>query len=212
MKSLFSNLRSTPQALASSVVLASMLALSSLGCTPSQQANSKAIVEKMIAYEPEITSAVDIVSSVVATLAPADAALINAGQSTFNAAAAELLAAENAYVATPNAGTLASVNTVLQTLLTANANQFLAAAHISDPGSVAIAKAAISGVRVLLLLIDGLLTPVLPASTVTADNAAQPIHLRDIEPYVDAASKQRVEVATGHSYRVVYDYATAQGF
>jgi hypothetical protein len=193
------------------VLLCSALAMSTLGCTPQQQANSKVIVQKIVNYEPEVVTASDLVASVVKTLAPADAALVTAGQSTFDGALAELTVAANAYIATPNAGTLASVNSVLQTLLTTNANQFLAAAHITDPASVAIAKTAISGVRVVLLLMDSLLAQLLPAATVTADNAAQPIHLRDIKPYIDHDSRERVVAATGVPYRVAFEYGEAHG-
>ena len=208
---MFDRFKRTPQAVIALLVAPLVLGVSVLGCTPQQQENAKAAVAKVIAYEPEVTGAVDTVAQVVSTFVPADALLITSSQTIFDQAMAELDVAAKAYIATPNAGTLASVNSVLQTLLTTNAAQFLAAAHISNPASVAMAKTAISGVRVILLLMDSLLAPQLSTSTVTADNAAQPIHLRDIEPYVDAQSKHRVEVATGHSYGHVYGFATAEG-
>lgn len=194
------------------ILLCAAMVMIATGCTPQQQADSKAAVAKIATYLPEIDIAVDTVVSVVATFVPADATLIQAGESSFDASVTELKALCSMYAATPNTGTLASIQSALQQLLTTNASQFLAASNISNPVSVAAAKTAIAGVRVVLLLMDGVIqTTQTPAQT-TASAQARVLKLKEIEPYLTASDKQRVEEATGHSFRTVYDYETAHGF
>ncbi|QHN04409.1 hypothetical protein FTO74_14330 [Granulicella sp. WH15] len=191
------------------LVLCFSLMFGLTGCTVKQQADAKAVVAKIVSYEPEVVLAVDALSTTLATFAPADAALISAAQQTFDAAFAALKVACDDYTATPNDGTLASISTALQQVLAVNANQFLAATHITNPVSVAAAKTAIVAVREVLLLMDGALQTTQTPAQNAAVAEARTLKLRDIAPYLD---KHKVEMATGHNFHVVYAYETSQGF
>jgi hypothetical protein len=205
-------LKDVRQNLASGVsvaLCATMLALVTTGCTPQQQANTKAAIARIDQYEPELVVAVDTVSSTVAVFLPQDAALITSVQAQFDATAAELKTLCDAYVATPNAGTLASIQSALTTLLNTNADQFLAAAHISDPVSVASAKLAIGAVRTILLLMQGQLQTVQTPAQNAAAAKATTLKISQVLPYLD---KHRVEQATGVPFRVAVVYEESQGF
>ncbi len=182
------------------------------GCTVKQQQDTKAVIAKVISYAPEIQLAEDSLTSTVSLFEPQDAALIFAGQAAFDAAKAALIVAGNAYLATPNNGTLASVRTALETVLSRNADQFLAAARISNPISLAAAKAGIVAVREVLLLMDGALQTTQSTATNIATAQARTLKLKDIAPWVDQAGRDKVEQATGHSYRMVYSYETSLGY
>ena len=94
-----------------------------MGCTPAQQTDFKAAVAKIAQYEPaEVDLAVDTLTSTISVFLPADAALITATQTAFDTAAAELKTLCATYAATPNAGTLASIQTTLNTMLSTNAD------------------------------------------------------------------------------------------
>jgi len=212
MKCMNLKLSGIRQNLASGVAVAlcaTMLALGTTGCTPQQQANAKTAIAAIDQYEPELAVAVDTLSSTVAVFLPSDAALITAAQATFDATAAELKTLCDAYVATPNAGTLASIQSALTTLLNTNANQFLAAAHISNPQSVAAAKLAIGAVRTILLLMQGQLQTVQTPAQNAAAAAATTLKVSEVLPYLD---RHRVERATGVPFRVAVAYEEAQGF
>lgn len=188
------------------LLCASLLMLPLAGCTAKQTANTKAVIAQIVQYEPELATVVDTLSSTAATLAPGEAALITTGQATFDSAALELKALCDAYVATPNTTTLGSIRAAVDTLLATNADQFLAAAHISDPQHVAEAKLAIGGVRTVLLLIDGALQQI--GLNQTKVTIAQ-LPLREVSPYLD---HKRIEAATGVPYVVAYNYERSLGY
>lgn len=201
------NLTSAIAAVACAAVMAA-----TTGCTPQQQANTKAVVAKVAQYEPEVALAVDTLATVVATLAPADALLITAVQTTFDSAAAALKIACALYAATPNNGTLASVRAALEQMLSLNADQFIAAAKISNPASIASVKVAIAGVRTILLLMDGLFQTTQTAAANTATAQARNLKLKELEPFLTQQDRQKIEVATGHNFRIVMAYETSLGF
>lgn len=192
------------------VVLCMALAVSGLtGCTPKQSTDLKTKIAKISAYEPELIVAVDTVASVVATFDPKDADLIASEQGKFNAIAAQLKSACDAYVAQPSPDTLTNIRTILTTLLDTNGDQFLAAARIVDPKSVASAKLAIGAVRTILLLMDSeLQTTQTPAQT-AALAQARTLKLATVAPYLD---KQRVQQATGVPFGVALRYEQSLGF
>jgi hypothetical protein len=194
-----------------SVACAATLA-ATIGCTTQQQADTKVVVARIAQYEPEVALAVDTLATVVATLAPADALLISAVQATFDSAAAALKVACALYAATPNAGTLASVRSTLEQLLSLNADQFIAAGKISNPASIATAKVAIAGVRTILLLMDGLFQ----TTQTTAQNAAiahaRNLKLKELEPFLNHQDKNKIELATGHNFKTVMFYETSLGY
>jgi hypothetical protein len=205
------NFRTSPLSCVAVMLCASM-GMGLVGCTTQQQVDTKAVVAKIAQYEPEVALAVDTLASVVSVLAPADALLITVGQSAFDAAAAALKVACATYAATPNDGTLASVRSTLEQLLSLNADQFLAAAKISNPTSVASAKVAIAGVRTILLLMDGLFqTTQTTAQNVTTAQARN-LKLKELEPFLSSRDKQQIEMATGHNFKTVMAYETSLGF
>jgi len=206
---IFSNLKMNPGSAIALVLCVTMLALSTTGCTPAQQQDAKAIVAKVAAYEPSLVTAVDTLASTVALFVPTDAALITASQAIFDASAAQLQTLCAAYAATPTASTLATIESVLTTLLNTNAAQFLAAAHISNPASVATAKLAIGGVRTILLLMDAALQGTQTAAQTAASQQARLMKLHDFVPYLD---KHQVEQATGVPFRVAVGFEEARGF
>ena len=197
---------------ASAVALLLCCCMVLTGCTVKQQADAKVVVAKIVSYEPEVALAVDSLASTVALFEPQDALLITAGEASFDAAFAALKVAADAYVATPNNGALASVRAALENVLAVNADQFLAAAKIHNPVSLAAAKAAIVGVREVLLLMDGALQTTQTTATNVATAQARTLKLKDVAPWVDEAGRDRVEAATGHSYRAVYSYETSLGY
>ncbi len=206
MKQWLQNVRTSVASSVSAALVGVMVMVPLAGCTAKQTADTKAVIAQIVQYEPELTTVVDTLASTVATLAPQEAVLITAGQATFDSAAVELKALCDAYVATPNTTTLGSIRAAVDTLLATNANQFLAAAHISDPQHVAEAKLAIGAVRTVLLLIDGSLQQIgLKQTQVTI---AQ-LPLKEVSPYLD---HKRVEEATGVPYRVAYEYERSLGY
>ena len=199
---------------ASLVALLLCCSLALTGCTPQQQADTKAVIAKVISYEPEVTLAADSLASTVALFEPQDAVLITAGDAVFHTALGVLDVSARAYLATPNDGTLASVRTALESVLSINADQFLAAAQIKNPVSLAAAKAAIVAVREVLLLMDGAFQATQTPAVNAAAAQARTLKVSAIKPWLDRdpAYQQRVELATGHSYQAVYSYETSLGY
>lgn len=184
------------------------------GCTPQQQTDAKAVVAKVISYEPEVTLAADSLASTVSLFEPQDAVLITAGDAAFHTALSVLDVSARAYLATPNDGTLASVRAALESVLSTNADQFLAAAQIKNPVSLAAAKAAIVAVREVLLLMDGALQATQDPAANAAAAQARTLKVSAIEPWLerDPVFQRRVQQATGHSYSAVYRYETSLGY
>ncbi len=201
-------LGSSPVRTSVAAIIALVLCFTLTGCTVKQQQNAKAVVAKIASYEPELQTVVDTLGSTLAVFLPGDAALIGVLLPAFDADAQLLQAALNDYTATPNNGTLLSLNTALQKVLADNADQFLAAAKISNPVSVASAKLAIGAVRTILLLMDGALQTVLPATIIHVNMQARTLKLRDVAPWLD---KHEIQVATGYPASWVIAYGEARG-
>jgi len=193
-------------------VACAALTVTTVGCTQQQQTDTKVVVAKIAQYEPEAQLAIDTIASVVATLAPADAVIVNLAMPIVDA---DLVSIKNlcaTYAATPNNGTLASIKSTIEAMLSQNADQFLAANKITDPKSVASVKVALAGFRTILLLMDGVLQTTQTPVQNAAAAQARTMKLKELEPFLNQQDKQKIELATGHSFHTVMAYEESLGF
>jgi hypothetical protein len=160
----------------------------------------------------EVTKVLPLVSAATAAadaLMPADAVLITGVSSTVEAALTELAALCNTYATNPSDTVWQSIVASVNTLVTQGATGLLNAAKITDPASRATALTVLGAVQTGLLIIDGLIQTTQTTTQNATAAQARLVKLREIEPYLN---HQMVEEATGHSFKVVYNYETSLGY
>jgi hypothetical protein len=193
-------------------VACAALTATTVGCTQQQQIDTKVVVAKIAQYEPEAQLAIDTIASVVATLSPADAIVVNLAMPIVDTDLVSIKTLCATYAATPNTGTLNSIKSTIEAMLSQNADQFLAANKISDPKSVASVKVALAGFRTILLLMDGAMQATQTPAQIAATAQSRNLKLKELEPYFSPHDKQQIEAATGHSFHHVMAYEESLGF
>lgn len=181
------------------VALLMPLSFAPAGCTGPQ------VAQDIVNWTPTVISTANTVTSVVASLAPADAAIIGAATAGFDAAANLLSQQAQAYLAHPSSTALG----VLQTQVTAlqqNVNKALLAALSISSSAQQKVLAAIQGLATAVTAVLALVASISSSGAKANMTAAAVVKVAQIKPLL--LSPASVDVIAVH-YSVDHDHAFA---
>lgn len=170
--------------------LVSLLLLATVtGCS------GASVAQDIVNWTPTIVSTATTVGSVVASLDPADAALIAVSVTGFNAAANLLSSQAQVYLNNPNATTLQQLQAQVLTFQQNVNTALLQAAKIVSPGSqqkvIAAIQSLATGLTAVLALIATIKGNTLSPASVTA-----PVKLSQVAPLIN--HQQEVAMVAAH--------------
>lgn len=170
--------------------LVSLLLLATVtGCS------GASVAQDIVNWTPTIVSTATTVGSVVASLDPADAALIAVSVTGFNAAANLLSSQAQTYLNNPNATTLQQLQAQVLTFQQNVNTALLQAAKIVSPGSqqkvIAAIQSLATGLTAVLALIATIKGNTLSPASVTA-----PVKLSQVAPLIN--HQQEVAMVAAH--------------
>lgn len=203
---LFTNLR------ASAAVVVLTATLLTTGCTPAQQQTATAVISKVYAYLPSVQNAADTVAATVEMLAPPDAALIQIGDTAFDALAVTLQALCKSYLANPSASVLAQIQTAINTLNSTVNTAILNATGIKDAESQKLALAALKGLLTVSSVLLAFVAPTETTAQLWELRQTHTIHLAKMRPYMDEQELARVAAVEGIDVNHSFQQAEAFGF
>jgi hypothetical protein len=154
------------------------------------------VAQDIVNWTPALQSAVATVDSTAALLAPMDAPIFIAATVGFDAASNLLVTQARAYLANPNAGVLAQIQSQIVTFQQQVNASLLQTAKIADPASQ---KHALSAVQAVATVVTAMLALVQSVSTkaAVAQMAAQStIRLATVEPFLDPS--QSAQLVSAH--------------
>ena len=156
------------------------------GCT------AATVAQDIVNWTPTLQSAVGAVDSTAAVLDPAAAPIFVAATAGFDAASNVLAAQAKAYLANPNAGVLAQLQTAVTTFQQQVNAALLQAAHITNPASQQKALTDINAVGVIVNTILSLVLTISSKAAVAQMAKASAIKLAAVEPYVNRGLAARM--------------------
>jgi len=160
-----------------------------------QGCSAKTVAQDIVNWTPALQSAVATVDSTAALLAPADAPVFIAATVGFDAASNLLAAQAKAYLANPNAGVLAQLQTGVVTLQQQVNVATLQAVHIVNPASQQHAMAAIQGVGTIVSAILSLVASVSSKAALAKMASETGVKLSALEPYLNRSLSARIVAA-----------------
>jgi len=165
------------------------------------------VAQDIVNWTPALQSAVVTVDSTAALLAPQDAPIFAAATVGFDAASNLLVAQAKAYLANPNASTLAQMQTQIVTFQQQVNVALLQAAKIMNPASEQHALASIQGVATIVSAILALVQSISNKAQVAQMAAQSTIKLAAVRLYLDEGNA--AVVVAGH-YSEPVEQAQAQ--
>ena len=165
------------------------------------------VAQDIVNWTPALQSAVVTVDSTAALLAPQDAPIFAAATVGFDAASNLLVAQAKAYLANPNASTLAQMQTQIVTFQQQVNVALLQAAKIMNPASEQHALASIQGVSTIVSAILALVQSISNKAQVAQMAAQSTIKLAAVRLYLDEGNA--AVVVAGH-YSEPVEQAQAQ--
>jgi hypothetical protein len=150
------------------------------------------VAQDIVNWTPALQCAVTTVDSTAALLAPQDAPIFTAATVGFDAASNLLVAQAKAYLANPNASTLAQMQAQVVTFQQQVNAALLQAARITDPASQQHALAAIQAVATIVTAILILVQSISSKSQVVWMAAHSKIKLAAVRPLVDDSTAAAV--------------------
>jgi len=147
-------------------------------------------------WTPALQSAVATVDSTAALLMPQDAPIFTAATVGFDAGSNLLVAQAKAYLANPNATTLAQLQAQVVALQQNVNAALLSAAKIIDPASQQHALNAISAVGTIVNAMLALVESISSKAQVAQMAAQSTIKLAQVRPYLD--DSQAARIVAGH--------------
>jgi hypothetical protein len=165
------------------------------------------VAQDIVNWMPALQSAVVTVDSTAALLAPQDAPIFAAATVGFDAASNLLVAQAKAYLANPNASTLAQMQTQIVTFQQQVNVALLQAAKIMNPASEQHALASIQGVATIVSAILALVQSISNKAQVAQMAAQSTIKLAAVRLYLDEGNA--AVVVAGH-YSEPVEQAQAQ--
>jgi hypothetical protein len=160
------------------------------GCT------ATGVAQDIVNWTPALQSAVAMVDSTAALLAPADAPIFTAATAGFDTASNLLVAQAKAYLANPSAGILAQLQTQIVTLQQQVNAALLQAARIVDANSQQHALAAIQAVGTIASSILALVASVSSKAAVAHLAAQTGVKLSMVRPYLN--DSRAAEIVAAH--------------
>ncbi len=191
---------------ASCVAIVAMTCVTLTGCTPAQKQTTLQVVTEINTHIPEVVAAADTVSSVVASLLPADAPLVGVTDVAFDTAAKTLQALTASYMANPNASVLQQIQAAITTLEGQLNTATLKVAGIKNSATQQAVLAALKGLLTVVTVVFALISPTLTTAQLLDLRESDTIHLAQVRPYMDQQELQQ-EAAAMH---VNLDRAFAQ--
>ena len=143
------------------------------------------VAQDIVNWTPALQSAVSVVNSTAALLAPVDAPIFMAATATFDAATNLLVAQCKAYLANPSASLLAQLQSQIVTFQQQVNASLLQTARIVNPTSQTHALAAINGVAVIVNAIFGLIESISSKAAAAQMAAQADIKISQVQPYLD---------------------------
>ena len=147
------------------------------GCTAANAA------QDIVNWTPALQSAVAIVDSTAAVLAPADASIFTTATTDFDADSNLLVNQAKAYLANPSAGILAEMQTQIVTLNQQVNAALLQASHITNPTSQQHAMAAIEDVATVATAILSLVESISSKAAIAQMAAQSAVKISAVTPY-----------------------------
>lgn len=176
--------------LRSGVVVALLLPLPFLdGCT------GKTVAQDIVSWTPALQSAVAALDSTAAVLSPQNEPAFAAITAGFDAASNVLVVQAKAYLANPNAGTLAQLQMQVVTFQQQVNAALLTAAGIVNPTSRQKALLAVQAVATAVAAILALVQSVSSGQAVAAMAAASAIKTAEVEPLLNRDAEVQVVAA-----------------
>jgi hypothetical protein len=146
------------------------------------------VAQDIVNWTPALTSAVAVVNSTAALLAPADASTIAAATTGFDAAATLLTTQAKAYLANPTATALTQLQSAVVTLQQQVNVSLLAAARITNPANQQHVLSSINTVATIVAAILALVQSVSSKTQVAQMAAQSPVKLATVRPYLYAST------------------------
>jgi hypothetical protein len=168
-----------------------------IGCTGTQ------IAQNIVNWTPALQSAVAVADSTAAVLDPAAAPIIAAATVGFDAASNVLVAQAKAYLANPNAGILAQLQTAVVTFQQQVNTALLEAAKITNPASQKKALTDINAVGTVVNTILALVTSISGKSAVAQMASQSTVKLASVQPYMNRSQAAQL-VARHYSEPVLF--------
>ena len=165
------------------------------GSMPLAGCSGKTVAQDIVNWTPALQSAVGVVDSTAALLAPVDAPIFMAATATFDAATNLLVAQAQAYLANPSASLLAQLQSQVVTFQQQVNAALLQAARIVNPTSQTHALAAINGVAVIVNAIFGLIESISSKATAAQMAAQAAIKISQVQPFLDKDQAARLVAA-----------------
>jgi len=150
------------------------------------------VAQDIVNWTPALQSAVAIVDSTAAVLAPADASIFSAATAGFDAASNLLVNQAQAYLANPSATTLAQIQNQVVTFQQQVNSALLQAARIVNPASQQHALTAVQGVATIVSAMLALVQSISSKTAVAQMASHSTIKLAAVEPYLDATRSARI--------------------
>jgi hypothetical protein len=168
------------------------------GTMPIAGCSATTVAQDIVNWTPALQSAVSVVNSTAALLAPVDAPIFMAATATFDAATNLLVAQCKAYLANPSASLLAQLQSQIVTFQQQVNASLLQTARIVNPTSQTHALAAINGVAVIVNAIFGLIESISSKASAAQMAAQVSIKISQVQPYLDNDKAARL-VATHYN-------------
>jgi len=150
------------------------------------------VAQDIVNWTPALQSAVAIVDSTAALLAPVDAPIFTAATIGFDTASNLLVTQAKAYLANPTASILAEIQTQIVTFQQQVNASLLQTAKIADPAGQKHALSAIQAVATVVSAMLALVESISSKAAVAQMAARATIKLAAIEPYLDRAQAAQV--------------------
>jgi hypothetical protein len=160
-----------------------------------QGCSAKTVAQDIVNWTPSLQSAVTVVDSTAAILAPADAPIFAAATQGFDAASNLLTAQAKAYLANPSASVLAQLQAQIVAFQQQVNSAVLQAARIVNPASQQHALDAIQGVSTIVNAILSLVQSISGKVELARMASASGIKLAAIEPYLNPSRSAQIVAA-----------------
>jgi hypothetical protein len=143
------------------------------------------VAQNIVNWTPTLTSAVAAVNSTAALLAPADASVLAAATSGFDAAATLLTAQAKTYLASPTAAALTQLQSAVVAFQQEVNASLLTAAKISNSASQQHVLSSINAVATVVAAMLALVQSVSSKAQVAQMSTQSTIKLAAVRPYLD---------------------------
>lgn len=155
------------------------------GSMPLAGCSGQTVAQDIVNWTPALQTAVSVVDSTAALLAPGDAPVFQQATASFDAASNLLVAQSKAYLANPSAPLLAQLQAQVVAFQQQVNTALLQSARILNPSSQTHALAAINGVAAIVNAIFALIESISTKAAASQMAAQASVKISQVEPYLD---------------------------